>query len=80
MNELIQNVTQELTVKFGIAGSLIITLCWLVRYLVKKILEDKDTQIKALQEENKDYRDKFVNLIDKQFNFAQEKEQQTKRN
>lgn len=71
---LISYLAKELTIKFGFASVIIITLCWLVRYLAKKILEDKDKQITLLSEENKKYKEMFMEMLDKQFNFDKDKE------
>lgn len=38
------------------------------------ILEDKDKQIVLLSEENKKYKEMFMEMLDKQFNFDKDKE------
>lgn len=71
---LLSSAAKELTLKFGIAGIVICLMGWLIAYLIKKLLADKDALIKSLTEENKEYRDKFIVLMDKHFNFVPEKE------
>lgn len=78
LESLLKSIQSEVALKFGLAGTIILLLGWLVYYLVNKLLKDKDEQIKLLAEENKQYREKFVSLLDKQFNFTQEKELKTK--
>lgn len=69
LNKLLEKIAHEFSVEYGILGLILILLSYLVYYLTTKILEDKDKQIDSLAEENKEYRERFTNLLDKQFNF-----------
>ncbi len=71
---LLKSIGSELSVKFGVAGTVIILLGWLVKFLFNKLIADKDSQIKLLSEENKEYRERFMAIMDKQFNFVPEKD------
>ena len=74
LNKLLEKIAHEFSVEYGILGLILILLAYLVYYLTTKILEDKDKQIDSLAEENKEYRERFTKLLDKQFNFrAREK-------
>lgn len=73
-NKLIEKIAEEFTLEYGILGLVLIFLAYLVFHLTTKILTDKDKQIDNLASENKEYRERFTNLLDKQFNFkSQEK-------
>ena len=69
LNKLFEKIAQEFTLEYGILGLILIFLAYLVYHLTTKILEDKDKQIDNLASENKEYRERFTSLLDKQFNF-----------
>ncbi len=69
LNKLFEKIAQEFTLEYGILGLILIFLAYLVYHLTTKILADKDKQIDNLASENKEYRERFTNLLDKQFNF-----------
>ena len=69
LNKLFEKIAQEFTLEYGILGLILIFLAYLVYHLTTKILEDKDKQIDNLASENKEYWERFTNLLDKQFNF-----------
>lgn len=69
LNKLFEKIAQEFTLEYGILGLILIFLAYLVYHLTTKILADKDKQIDSLASENKEYRERFTNLLDKQFNF-----------
>ena len=68
-NKLLEKLAEEFTLEYGILGLILIALAYLVFNLTTKILTDKDKQIDNLASENKEYRERFTNLLDKQFNF-----------
>lgn len=69
LDKLFGKLAEEFTLHFGIVGLVLIFLAYLVYYLTSKILADKDKQIDHLAAENKEYRERFTDLLDKQFNF-----------
>lgn len=72
--EITEKLVQEFTLNYGILGLVLIALSYLVYQLTMRILSDKDKQISELSNENKEYRERFTKLLDKQFNFeAKEK-------
>lgn len=70
LNKLFEKIAQEFTLEYGILGLVLIFLAYLVYHLTTKILDDKDKQIDHLAGENKEYRERFTKLLDKQFNFG----------
>jgi len=70
----IDYVAKDFTARLGITGVIIVVLCWLIHFLAKKLLESKDKQIALLSEENKKYKETFMEMLDKQFSFDKDKE------
>ena len=60
----LKSISDALFSQFGLAGLIISLLGYLVYYLFKKILADKDEEIRRLSEENEKYRTKFISLLD----------------
>ena len=69
IEKLFEKIATEFTLEYGILGLVLIFLAYLVYYLTTKILTDKDKQIDNLASENKEYRERFTSLLDKQFDF-----------
>lgn len=70
LDKIIEKLAQEFTLEYGILGLAFIGLAYLVYLLTMRILGDKDKQIEHLSDENKEYRERFTKLLDKQFNFG----------
>lgn len=70
LDKLFEKIAQEFTLEYGILGLAFIGLAYLVYLLTLRILGDKDKQIEHLSGENKEYRERFTKLLDKQFNFG----------
>lgn len=51
--------------QYGVAGTIMSGLCYVVYKLVNKLIADKDEQIRRLTEENEKYKVKFIGLLDK---------------
>ncbi|CAG5001710.1 hypothetical protein DYBT9275_02726 [Dyadobacter sp. CECT 9275] len=51
--------------KWGLAGALLAVCLLIIVLLIRQIISGKDKQIKALSDENKDYRDKFIAILEK---------------
>jgi|GEM_PF-6559470 len=56
--------------KLGLAGALLSGALLLIYFLVKHIIDGKDKQIKSLSDENKDYRDKFIVIMDRRLDLG----------
>ena len=69
LNKLIEQIAAEFSVQYGLLGLLLIFFAYLVFHLLTKILQDKDKQIEKLSDENREYRERFTDLLDKKFNF-----------
>lgn len=69
IEKLFEKIAAEFTLEYGILGLVLIFLAYLVFHLTTKILTDKDKQIDNLSSENKEYRERFTSLLDKQFDF-----------
>ena len=70
LDKLFEKIAQEFTLQYGVLGLVLIFLAYLVYLLTIRILDGKDKQIEHLSGENKEYRERFTKLLDKQFNFG----------
>ena len=70
LDNLIGKIAEEFTLQYGILGLILVLLSYVVYMLTMRILGDKDKQIEHLADENREYRERFTNLLDKQFNFG----------
>jgi len=70
LEKIIEKLAQEFTLEYGILGLAFVALAYIVYQLTMRILGDKDKQIEDLSTENKEYRERFTKLLDKQFNFG----------
>lgn len=70
IDKLFEKIAAEFTLQYGLLGLLLIFMAYLVFHLTNKILEGKDKQIDHLTTENKEYRERFTKILDKQFKFG----------
>ena len=69
-----ERLADGFTSEYGILGLVLIFFAYLTYMLINRILDGKDKQIEHLADENKEYRERFTQLIDKKFSFGSKKE------
>lgn len=67
MNEIFEKIWSVVFSQYGFVGLLLLLALGLVGWLIKKIIDDKDAQIKLLAEDNRHYREIFVKFMDEKF-------------
>ncbi|RMF27007.1 MAG: hypothetical protein D6765_08100 [Bacteroidetes bacterium] len=68
--DFFQSLAELFTQHFGILGLIIVILLFVVYQLLTKSLSDKDRQIERLADENREYRERFTQLLDRHFRLG----------
>ncbi len=70
ISDLFKSLAEEFTLNFGVLGLVTAVLLFMVYQLVTKSLSDKDRQIERLADENREYRERFTQLLDRHFRIG----------